>query len=478
MKGLKEILAMFFLLNSFSGYSGVIGNDILTSEQKIYGLSLFWKEASYNFAYFDQVKSLDWDATYISYISEVKNSKNNFEYYRLLSKLAAELNDGMTYVTIPKDLVNKNISFPSIKLAEAENKAIVIAVAEKFKNDIPLGSIVLSIDGRDTFDVLKNDVFPYISSSTYQIKLDWAIKGSFSQGYGLLAGKPGTTMDIKFQLPDNSIKHVWLERNLSNNNIKWHSSENVTKREINNKKSIVGELLDNNVYYIALNNFHDIDIIDKFKKMLPEMQLAKGLILDLRFNHGGNTMIVEDILKHLTFHDLVGAKSKMRIHNATFKAWGKFSQDYTWAKKYESYFLGQAWTEMPADIISADEVNVTEKNVVPTVILISRNTSSSAENFLIYADGAEHFTTIGEPTFGSTGQPLIIDLPGGGTAKICTKRDSYPDGRDFVGYGVKPDIYVARDMSYYLSDDDAVLATAVNFLKNNISSATFEIVKR
>jgi C-terminal processing protease CtpA/Prc len=49
---------------------------------------------------------------------------------------------------------------------------------------------------------------------------------------------------------------------------------------------------------------------------------------------------------------------------------------------------------------------------------------------------------VGQRTNGSTGQPLLVELPGGVTARICTKWDSYPDGREFVGVGVIPDVEV------------------------------------
>tara|TARA_R110000744_G_scaffold24561_5_gene61507 strand:+ start:1178 stop:2605 length:1428 start_codon:yes stop_codon:yes gene_type:complete len=433
----------------------------LSIEQKGYGVSLFWKEASYNFAYFDQVEDLDWDATYISYLSEAKNTKNNFEYYRLLSRFAAELNDGMTFINFPENLVEENIDFPRVKLAEADGDAVIIAVDNELKGKIVLGSIVLEVDGRSTQNVLEKDVFPYISSSTYPIKIDRAIKGSQTHGYGLLAGKPNSIVSLKLKRPDGVIETIELERNLAASPVSWYSSNGIVLKEIDHDESMTSNILENDIFYIAINNFTDIEIVENFKALIPTMKRAKGLILDLRFNRGGNTMIVEDILKHLTFHDLTGAKSKMRVHNATFKAWGKYANDYGWAKKYESYFLDEAWNEIPPDVISSDEVSYKDKVVIPTVILIGRNTSSAAENFLIYAEKAENFTTIGEPTFGSTGEPLIIELPGGGSAKICTKRDTYPDGRDFVGYGIKPDILVSRDISYYLSNVDLLLQVAL-----------------
>jgi hypothetical protein len=35
----------------------------------------------------------------------------------------------------------------------------------------------------------------------------------------------------------------------------------------------------------------------------------------------------------------------------------------------------------------------------------------------------------------------------GGSARICTKKDTYPNGKEFVGYGIKPDIEVKRTLN-------------------------------
>jgi len=103
---------------------------------------------------------------------------------------------------------------------------------------------------------------------------------------------------------------------------------------------------------------------------------------------------------------------------------------------------------------------------VPAVILIGNNTASAAEDFLIFADNQKHMIKIGEPTFGSTGQPLMIQLPGGGSARICTKKDVYPDGREFVGYGIQPDILIKRTLDDYLNHTDPVLEAAINYLND------------
>ncbi|MBO9657311.1 MAG: peptidase S41, partial [Chitinophagaceae bacterium] len=54
--------------------------------------------------------------------------------------------------------------------------------------------------------------------------------------------------------------------------------------------------------------------------------------------------------------------------------------------------------------------------------------------------------------------------PGGGAARVCTKQDMYPDGREFVGYGIKPDIEVKRTLNDYLEKKDPVMERALKYL--------------
>lgn len=105
---------------------------------------------------------------------------------------------------------------------------------------------------------------------------------------------------------------------------------------------------------------------------------------------------------------------------------------------------------------------------VPIVILFGPGTASAAEDFLVIVDPIEHITFVGESTFGSTGQPMRINLPGGGRARICTKRDSYPDGRDFVGYGIQPDVVVKITVDAIRAGRDPVLDRGIQVLKDKL----------
>ena len=59
----------------------------LSTTEKLYGLSLFWKEVKDNFAFFHQVPELDWDQAYRDAIPKVIATQTTFDYYRELQKL-------------------------------------------------------------------------------------------------------------------------------------------------------------------------------------------------------------------------------------------------------------------------------------------------------------------------------------------------------------------------------------------------------
>ncbi len=77
---------------------------------------------------------------------------------------------------------------------------------------------------------------------------------------------------------------------------------------------------------------------------------------------------------------------------------------------------------------------------------------------------------IGEPTAGSTGQPYSFSLPGGLSARVCSKRDSYPDGKEFVGIGIKPDIAISPTVNSIRSSRDDILLKAINYLEKTLKN--------
>ena len=451
------ILPFFLLLTTFS--FGQIPNK-LTPTDKIYGLSKFWQEVNYNFVYLDKVDRTMRDNRYRELIPIVQNTKNDYEYYRELQKFCALLKDGHTNVYFPEDIEQMNTMFGDYRLfiENIDGKAIIVRTNFSKKDEIPFGSEMIMVNGKTTEKYIEADVAPYISSSTDYVLKDWSIGR-------LLSGLEGEVFKIKIKKPNNQISELTLTHKKTEEKEVYPAFE--PDRQLLDFKWV-----NNQIAYVSLNSFEDEKIDSLFIQKLPELYKAKALIIDLRYNGGGRTNIGTAILQYLTNDKvLYGAKNSSRLHIPTFKAWGKYidpkdSIKNEWNKKAYLSFKDKFYYnfDYEADTIKLDAKRI----VVPTVLLLGHNTASAAEDFLIYADNQKHMTKIGENSFGSTGQPFVFELPGGGSARICTKKDTYPDGREFVGYGIKPDIIIKRTLNDYLTKKDPVLDKAIEHLKQKL----------
>jgi len=77
------------------------------------------------------------------------------------------------------------------------------------------------------------------------------------------------------------------------------------------------------------------------------------------------------------------------------------------------------------------DLDGTARAVMLTRVRLDPGTFSAAEGFLIPLHYNRRATLVAQPVSGSTSQPLSISLTGGCPAFICTRWDTYPDGREF-----------------------------------------------
>lgn len=452
---MKQILII--ILCSFGLNLNAQMINSISEADKVYGLSKFWQEVNYNFVYLNKVDKIKWENDYKKLITEVQKTENDYEYYRLLQRLCASLKDGHTNVnfsdTIQKSLYNTYFGEYRLFLTNIQDKAIVTRINLSKKDEIPIGTEVIKVNGIATQTYLEQEVIPYISSSTDYILMDWAVSVMFR-------APKGTSFNVTFKFPNGKIKEMELTHE--------ETKEKEVFPEFEDWQLFEFKWIDKEIAYISLNSFGDPKIDTLFIEKLPELYKAKKLIVDLRKNGGGNTNIGRDILQYLS-HDrlLYGSKNQSRLHIPSFKAWGKWTAakdtiGSSWDTQAFSSYHDNFFHDFPyeADTISLEAKRI----VVPTAILIGHNTASAAEDFLIYTENQKHMIKIGEPTSGSTGQPMIFDLPGGGSARVCTKKDTYPNGKEFVGYGVQPDIKVGKSLEDYLSSKDPVLKKAIEYL--------------
>jgi C-terminal processing protease CtpA/Prc len=457
------ILYLGLSMNPIQGHAQIA--NTLTAADKVFGLSKFWQEVNYNFAYFNNISRHSWDSAYKALIPEVIATPNDYAYYRLLEKFCALLKDGHTNINMP--LIN-GVSFMNntfgdylLVLKSVAGKVIVKRTFKKDGDLFPLGSEIITVNGLPTKQYIRDSITPYISAST-----DYA-RTYFASSI-LLRGFPGSTFQIKIRKPNGEAAEYTLTHARTRDSIFIPATEYTEEK---NKGLLEHKTFDGGIEYVALNSFADPKINPLFENLLDSLKKAKGVIIDLRNNGGGDDGIAFNIVKHFIQDSvLIGSSSMVRMYDPYLTAIGRYvnlADTAGNAGKKEAWLLynGFAVFGKPGIFQSKIDLGIVRINA-PVVILTGINTESAAEDFLIAADNQKHIKRIGESTNGSSGQPYRFDLPGGGSARVCVKKDTYPDGREFVGYGIQPHIQVSPTVTDYLENKDPVLETALRYLKN------------
>jgi len=402
----------------------------LSENDKIVGLSRFWSEVKYNFAWFEHLPGdFDWDALYISYLPKVRTTRSTLEYYRVLQELCARLKDGHTNIYLPSALAKEARIKPPIETRFIEGRVLVSEVRneELKRSGIAPGLEILAVEGIPVMQYGAERIAPYESASTEQ---DLNIR---TYERDLLRGKEGTAIDLTLRAPDGRTFQRSLERKSGQSNSGGGPEQDFEFR-----------MLPGNVAYVALNTFLTATVQQEFERHFEEIAKSSALILDVRKNGGGKDEYGTAILSHLIEEPVSANEWRSRQYVPAYRAWGR----------PEGWVVGTPMTQP----------NPEHHYRNPVVVLTSAHTYSAAENFAADFDIMKRGTIIGEPTGGSSGLPVSFPLPGGGFAQVCSKQDRYPDGRQFVGRGIQPQILVRPTVADFRAGRDTVLQKALEYL--------------
>lgn len=322
-----------------------------------------------------------------------------------------------------------------------------------------VGAEIIKIHNLPTQNYLKKFVYPYISASTMQSKLMIALR---KLQYGLISKDFVATIKTR----RGKIEKIKIKRNgeyTRTPNDQYYEKFKSKKRNLLEYKWLKG-----NIAYVNFNTFSERSgIISKFNTIKKNLYKAKGIIIDLRYNGGGATDVAWYLQKHITKgNSFKNFAWQTRINDAVRKANGN------WIKKYEKYYKYKAYRKEKGELIQIEDS--IKKFTCPIIILIGKYTFSAAEDFLVNIYELENRPLLlGEETGGSTGSPLVIpNLPGGGYARICTRRICFPISENkFVNKGIVPDIEVKQTLNDYLNNIDTVLEKANNILFKKFSSS-------
>ena len=178
------------------------------------------------------------------------------------------------------------------------------------------------------------------------------------------------------------------------------------------------------------------EVIDN---ILADWKDLEGIIIDVRWNGGGNSTNAETVASR--FADMPRVYARWQQKNGPGKA------DLS------------AWTTQ--SIRPRGPHQFTK----PVVVLTSRATASSAEVFVLAMQVMPHVTIIGDTTGGGVGNPIFRELPNGWTYRLSTKIQADAQGRIIEGTGVFPHILVRTTAADSVAGTDRMIESALHLLR-------------
>ncbi|MBP7461565.1 MAG: S41 family peptidase [Candidatus Delongbacteria bacterium] len=203
-----------------------------------------------------------------------------------------------------------------------------------------------------------------------------------------------------------------------------------------------GTIRDTRIVYVLIGSFAGPKsyyyVIDN---IVHDYQDYDGMIIDVRENSGGSTSNSDIISSR--FADQKRIAYKYRYRN------GPGHDDFT------------DWDN--ATIVPGGKTVFLK----PIVLLTNRDCASSTEDFILQMRSLPHVTMLGDTTAGSSGNPLMKELPNGWIYGISNWQEVRPDMSYYETIGLAPDHQVWISVEDSTAGRDRILEAAVELLQSN-----------
>jgi carboxyl-terminal processing protease len=176
------------------------------------------------------------------------------------------------------------------------------------------------------------------------------------------------------------------------------------------------------------------DVLSRWKNM-------KGIIIDVRWNGGGNIINAETVAGRFADESRVYAYHRQKV--------GPGKDNYS------------PWKSLSI------EPKGSYQFLKPVVVLTSRATSSAAEMFVMAMRVLPNVTIVGDTTGGGVGNPIYRELPNGWTYRLATEIEADAQGRIIEGVGVFPDVPVLTAVADSANGIDRMLEKGIDILRKS-----------
>ena len=446
----------------------------LTDAQKIYELSTIWKEAAYNFAFWDRV-NIDWDGEYRKALERVLAAKDLYDYYRELMRFMTLLNDGHTGVSFPNGFYQdpEYFSMFPVYFAKAGDEIILISSSEELKDRIPLYSTLTGIDGTEIGEYIRENCYPYFWHANEEAC-------SVAVLNELVFGRRGSKAVFTFE-KDGRRFDVPLERT-EPSRIVWRKAEEIagtgaSLRLVDSSDVHTVQMTEDGIAVIRMVSFMDNAMPEKIYARFDELKNAKGYVIDVRGNTGGNSGNADRVAALFISGGFRSCFAETQVYEPVYKAWAAGRADFAGlspdgaAAKYAGDAENLKKYRMAKNIFYTEDggnaVDISTPGTLegPVAVLMNGGTVSAAEDFIDVMKTYTDAVFIGNNTAGSSGQPLCEPLESGGSFRVCTRRCIAQNGEDIYNKGFAPDIRIVATAKDIAAGYDAALEKGLEIIR-------------
>lgn len=339
----------------------------------------------------------NWERWQARYQDKIKTKEDS---YVAVESMMESLNDPYSRFLKPDEFAEQDRSIDAklfgigVHISDIKGNVVIVNVIEDTPADkagLTAGDRILKVNGKSTKGLSLKDVADSVR------------------------GKAGTKVFMLILRDKKQITKV------------------ITRKEIK-IKSVKSKILDNKFAYIKISTFISEDTAYEVAQALSTTRKAKGIIIDLRGNHGGllpNAIMISNMfLKKgviVSVVDRNGSKQEFKAQPEGF---------------------------------------ITSK---PLVVLINDESASASEILSGALKDHKRAMLIGETTFGKGLVQRILKLPDGSGLNLTVAKYLTPNGNDIGHKGIQPDYKVALTAKQFVTGKDTQLEKAKQVLSSEIS---------
>jgi carboxyl-terminal processing protease len=427
-----RLVVLLYLAIAAATQTSVLGQTKVPLEDRVWVASKIYASIPIYFAHWQGAPDLDLDAVYKDYLKAATAAETRWDFDHLTLEFMARLNNGHT--DFWDSFLDRAGGAPlGFRAVPVDGKWTVI---ETQTASLKIGDVLERIDRTswDQFFQSKRNYIAASSSAAAQAVFCYH-KHLFPQQFRLtLAGGAEVPID--------------------------RATQQLRPPE---PRTTDARYLQPSIAYIKIPSFAEPKYEQFAENAVKQFTEARAILFDVRANGGGSTPT--RLLRALMDRPYRDWSQASALSIGLFKAHSRVLDNVRpgqLSERETGYY--EAFTEFKApQLIAPGGVTAPAIPIYrgKIIVLTDFDCGSACEDFIMPLKYSKRATVLGERTRGSSGQPFLFDFNNGMSIRISSRRMYFPDGTEFEGVGITPDIEVRPSIADRRSGVDVVLQRAL-----------------